>query len=92
MVVSLRCVLYLSKPCQHFICKPATLCGHLVCQPQKSHTSKHRLQENIITMVQDDLANNFMNPHPGRLYNKPGGPNVYKDVKLVSKSALSAQC
>ncbi|CAK0784835.1 hypothetical protein CVIRNUC_008040 [Coccomyxa viridis] len=39
-------------------------------------------EENIITMVQDDLANNFMNPHPGKLYNKPGGPNVYKDVKL----------
>ena len=43
-------------------------------------------------MVQDDLANNFMNPHPGKLYNKPGGPNVYKDVKLVSNPALSARC
>ncbi len=41
------------------------------------------MQENIITMVQDDLAKNFMNPHPGKIYNKPGGPNVYKDVTLV---------
>ncbi len=41
------------------------------------------LQENIITMVQDDLAKNFMNPHPGKIYNRPGGPNVYKDVTLV---------
>ena len=40
-------------------------------------------QENIITMVQDDLAKNFMNPHPGKIYNKPGGPNVYEDVTLV---------
>ena len=41
------------------------------------------MQENIITMVQDDLAKNFMNPHPGKVYNRPGGPNVYKDVPLV---------
>ena len=41
-------------------------------------------QENIITMVQDDLAKNFMNPHPGKMYNRPGGPDVYEDVKLVS--------
>ena len=34
-------------------------------------------------MVQDDLAKNFMNPHPGKIYNRPGGPNVYKDVTLV---------
>lgn len=35
-------------------------------------------------MVQDDLAKNFMNPHPGKIYNRPGGPDVYEDVKLVS--------
>ena len=34
-------------------------------------------------MVQDDLAKNFMNPHPGKIYNQPGGPNVYEDVTLV---------
>ena len=35
-------------------------------------------------MVQDDLAKNFMNPHPGKIYNRPGGPDVYEDVELVS--------
>jgi len=48
------------------------------------------LQENIITMVQDDLAENFMNPHPGKIYNQPGGPDVYEDVKLVRKYISSS--
>ncbi|CAL5223295.1 g5786 [Coccomyxa viridis] len=49
-------------------------------------------EENIITMVQDDLAKNFMNPHPGKIYNKPGGPNVYKDVTLdYTGAAVTAQ-
>ena len=69
-----------------------SVCTYIQGAPLELHTSKHPLQENIITMVQDDLASNFMNPHPGKLYNKPGGPNVYKDVKLVSKAAFSAHC
>ena len=68
-----------------------TVWTHVNGAAPTSHTTKHFLQENIITMVQDDLANNFMNPHPGKLYNKPGGPNVYKDVKLVSNALLSAR-
>ena len=40
-------------------------------------------EENIIVMVQDDIAHNYMNPHPGKVFNKPNGPNVYEDVPLV---------
>jgi hypothetical protein len=40
-------------------------------------------EDNIIVMVQDDLANNYMNPHPGKVYNKPNGPDVYEGVPLV---------
>ena len=34
-------------------------------------------------MVQDDLAHNYMNPHPGKVFNRPHGPDVYKGVPLV---------
>ncbi|CAL8462896.1 g2430 [Coccomyxa elongata] len=39
-------------------------------------------EENIIVMVQDDIAHNYMNPHPGKVFNKPNGPNVYEGVPL----------
>ncbi|KAK9907315.1 hypothetical protein WJX75_001305 [Coccomyxa subellipsoidea] len=39
-------------------------------------------EENIIVMMQDDIAHNYMNPHPGKVFNKPNGPDVYKGVPL----------
>ncbi|KAK9806827.1 hypothetical protein WJX72_004028 [[Myrmecia] bisecta] len=38
--------------------------------------------DNIIVMMEDDIANNAMNPHPGKIFNRPGGPDVYKGVPL----------
>uniref|UniRef100_A0A1B6H275 legumain n=1 Tax=Cuerna arida TaxID=1464854 RepID=A0A1B6H275_9HEMI len=32
---------------------------------------------NIIVMMYDDIANNPDNPKKGKIFNKPGGPNVY---------------
>ncbi|XP_075231671.1 legumain-like [Lycorma delicatula] len=39
-------------------------------------------RENIITMMYDDIARNERNPFPGKIFNKPGGPNVYKGVHI----------
>ncbi|KAK3250066.1 hypothetical protein CYMTET_40537 [Cymbomonas tetramitiformis] len=36
--------------------------------------------ENIVVMHYDDIANNDENPHPGKVINKPGGPDVYAGV------------
>ncbi|KAK9868632.1 hypothetical protein WJX84_003492 [Apatococcus fuscideae] len=38
--------------------------------------------EHIVVMMADDLANNIMNPHPGKLFNRPYGPDVYDGVPL----------
>mmetsp|Transcript_55349 Transcript_55349/g.123702 ORF Transcript_55349/g.123702 Transcript_55349/m.123702 type:complete len:449 (-) Transcript_55349:96-1442(-) len=40
--------------------------------------------DNIILMMQDDVANSDENPFPGQLFNKPGddSPDVYKDCKI----------
>lgn len=43
--------------------------------------------DHIIVMHTNDLAGNWMNPHPGRVYNRPGGPDVYKGVPLVGDPA-----
>ncbi len=44
--------------------------------------------DHIVVMVYDDIANDFQNPHPGKLFNKPGGPDVYKGLPKVSKAIL----
>lgn len=36
--------------------------------------------ENIIVMMADDIARHAFNPYPGKLFNKPGGPDVYQGV------------
>jgi len=42
---------------------------------------KHGIpDENIIVMMYDDIANNRENPTPGKIINKPNGPDVYKGV------------
>jgi len=36
--------------------------------------------ENIIVFMYDDVANNKKNPHQGKIFNKPGGKDVYHGV------------
>lgn len=38
--------------------------------------------EHIVVMMYDDIAHNRMNPHPGRIFNCPGCPDVYKGVRV----------
>jgi legumain len=38
--------------------------------------------DNIVTMMYDDIANNDQNPFPGKIFNRPGGPDVYAGVKI----------
>jgi len=38
--------------------------------------------DNIITLMYDDVANDFENPFPGKLFNKPDGNDVYGGVKI----------
>lgn len=38
-------------------------------------------EEHIVVMMADDVAYSFENPHPGELYNRPKGPNVYAGLK-----------
>ena len=39
--------------------------------------------DHIVVMMADDLAHNYQNPHPGKIFNKPGGENVYEGVPTV---------
>uniref|UniRef100_A0A0N4Z5T4 legumain n=1 Tax=Parastrongyloides trichosuri TaxID=131310 RepID=A0A0N4Z5T4_PARTI len=39
-------------------------------------------QNNIITMMYDDIAYNKENPYKGKIYNIPEGDDVYKGVKI----------
>lgn len=45
--------------------------------------------DHIVVMMSDDLANNIMNPHPGKLFNRPYGPDVYEGVPLVCSARLN---
>ncbi|XP_064109011.1 legumain-like [Macrobrachium nipponense] len=36
--------------------------------------------ERIIVMMYDDIANNLLNPYPGRIFNHPNGSDVYAGV------------
>nr|AGM20566.1 asparaginyl endopeptidase [Angiostrongylus cantonensis] len=42
-------------------------------------------ESNIIVMMYDDIANDPDNPYPGKLFNKPHGPDVYHGVKIDYK-------
>ena len=53
--------------------------------------------ESIVTFMYDDIANSWRNPKKGRIYNEPGGPDVYAGVKkdytgkdVTPKNFLSA--
>ncbi|KAL4426127.1 hypothetical protein ABPG77_002713 [Micractinium sp. CCAP 211/92] len=39
-------------------------------------------EDRIITMMYDDIAGHPSNPHPGKLFNRPQGPDVYTGVKI----------
>ena len=41
----------------------------------------------IIVMMYDDVAHAAVNPHPGRLYNCPGCPDVYEGVRIDYRRA-----
>ena len=36
--------------------------------------------ENIVVMMYDDIANSKQNPFPGKIFNRPNGPDVYAGV------------
>jgi legumain len=42
-------------------------------------------ESNIILLAYDDIANNRENPFPGKMYNKPDGPDVYAGCKISYK-------
>jgi glycosylphosphatidylinositol transamidase (GPIT) subunit GPI8 len=39
--------------------------------------------ENIVVFMYDDIAFNTENPYPGKIINKPDGPDVYQGVPKV---------
>ena len=39
--------------------------------------------DHIVVMHADDLAHDIQNPHAGKLFNKPGGPDVYVGLPKV---------
>ena len=39
--------------------------------------------DHIVVMHTNDLAGSWSNPHPGQIFNQPGGPDVYEGVPLV---------
>jgi legumain len=40
------------------------------------------LEDHIITMAYDDIANNRQNPFPGQIFNKPNGEDVYAGCNI----------
>ncbi|XP_004517111.2 vacuolar-processing enzyme-like, partial [Cicer arietinum] len=51
-----------------------------VCHAYQVLKSGGLKDENIIVMMNDDIAYNFQNPYPGYIPNRPDGPNVYYNV------------
>lgn len=43
-----------------------------------------------MVMMANDIAGNYQNPHPGKIFNSPGGPDVYDGVPVVSGSHQDA--
>jgi legumain len=38
--------------------------------------------DHIVVMMADDIASNYLNPHPGQIFNNPKGPDVYDGVPV----------
>ena len=51
-----------------------------VCHAYQILKSHGVPDERIVVMMYDDIAHNPSNPTPGKIINKPGGPNVYEGV------------
>ena len=51
-----------------------------ICHAYQIMSNNGIADENIIVMMYDDLAQSRMNPTPGKIINKPGGPDVYHGV------------
>ncbi|CAH1731446.1 unnamed protein product [Aphis gossypii] len=58
-----------------------------ICHAYQLIKSNGIPEENIITMMVDDIAYNIRNPTPGEIINKPKGPNVYQGVVIDYKGA-----
>ena len=39
--------------------------------------------DRIVVMHADDIAQNLQNPHMGKVFNQPGGPDVYEGLPKV---------
>ena len=63
---------------RHFHC----LCYFFICTSEFCKVvSNHGIpDENIIVMMFDDIANSEDNPIPGKIFNRPNGPDVYAGV------------
>ncbi|XP_014249398.1 legumain-like isoform X2 [Cimex lectularius] len=56
-----------------------------VCHAYHIMLDKGVPPERVVVMMVDDVANDPNNPQKGTLFNKPGGPNVYKGCKVDYK-------
>ncbi|KAJ1364385.1 hypothetical protein KIN20_024474 [Parelaphostrongylus tenuis] len=45
-------------------------------------------EDNVIVMMYDDIASDPSNPYPGKLFNKPHGPDVYHGLKIDYRVCL----
>ena len=48
--------------------------------------------DHIVVMVYDDIASSIENPHKGQIFNRPGGPDVYKGMPKVRMFTCSPAC
>jgi Peptidase C13 family len=48
--------------------------------------------DHIVVMVYDDIASSIENPHKGQIFNRPGGPDVYKGMPKVRMFNCSPAC
>lgn len=44
-------------------------------------------RDHIVVMAADDIAQDSENPMPGKVFNMPGGPNVYEGVRIDYRGA-----
>lgn len=51
-----------------------------VCHAYQVLKSGGYRDAHIVIMMYDDISYNAMNPYPGKIFNKPGGTNVYEGV------------
>ncbi|XP_026821008.1 legumain-like [Rhopalosiphum maidis] len=56
-----------------------------ICHAYQIIKSNGIPEENIITMMVDDIAYNSRNPTPGKIINKPNGTDVYQGVVIDYK-------